>query len=457
MTHDSSAMPVTPQLDPPTAFPVEHQSKLPRLPPGPRLPRLLQTMLIISFRRQLYLFYRRRFGPVFTTRIAGSRNVVTLSDPEHIRLVFAGSPAVFHAGEGNDVLKSVIGDRSVVVTDEDENLRARRLLTPAFNGAALRRYRTMMTEVAVAEVEQWPPDRPLAIQPRMRVLTLDIIMAVVFGMRDGDRFTELRERTRKALDVHATTVLGWAYPRLGGYPPWRGFWRNLHAIDELLFAEIAERRSAGHLDGRGDVLSRLLLSENGELSDVEIRDQLITLVIAGHETTATLLAWTFHELARHPWVLRDAQQAADSGDDDFLEAVAKETSRLRTVVPNIVRKVTEPTEVAGYLLPAGTLVAPSIKWVHHDPAVYPEPHVFRPERFIDNQPSAGTWIPFGGGVRRCLGAGFALQETVIVLREALRRYDLRPVGRKPERSMARSVFQAPARGGRIFVRPRTGQ
>jgi cytochrome P450 family 135 len=205
---------------------------------------------------------------------------------------------------------------------------------------------------------------------------------------------------------------------------------------------------------RGDVLSSLLTAAGDELTDLELRDQMITLLLAGHETTATALAWSFHELARRPAILRAAQQAADDGDDAYLEAVAKEAMRRRPVIQNVARKLTEPIEVAGYRLPAGTVVAPSIALVHKDPAVHDGPKDFRPERFLGKQPEAGTWIPFGGGVRRCIGAGFSLQEAVAVLREALTRYDIHAEHARPEFPKPRNVTLVPGRGARIVVTER---
>ena len=430
------------------------EAKAPTLPPGSRLPSLLQTLLFVGFRRQVHQYLHRRFGEVFTTRIAGRRVVVTLSRPEHIREVFAGSPTIFHAGKGNALLEPVMGEHSVLITDEDEHLRVRKLLMPAFNGAALRRYSELMTSLATSNVEAWPTGRPFAVHPRMNAVTLEIILRVVFGLGEGARLTELRPRLRGISDIGPLTVLGWGYPKLTRYGPWRRNRENLVAVDRLLYAEIADRRAAGDLADRDDVLSRLLTAGGGELTDAEVRDQMITLLLAGHETTATALAWSFHELARRPDVQRRAQQAADDGDEDYLQAVAKEAMRRRPVIQNVARMLTEPTEIAGYRLPAGAIVAPSIILVHKDPALHEEPADFRPERFVGKQPEPGTWFPFGGGVRRCLGAGFSLQEAGAVLRAALTRYDIRPERTRPEYQKPRNVTLVPAKGARIVATPR---
>jgi len=427
------------------------------LPPGSKLPSLVQTILFLTARRQTHTHWRRKYGDVFTSQLAGRRLVVTLSRPEHVRQVFAGSPTIFHAGQGNALLAPVMGDHSVLVTDEDEHLRTRKLLMPAFNGAALRGYGDLMTEIAVDDVAHWPTGRPFAVHPRMNAVTLEIILRVVFGMSDGPRRTDLRPRIRQISEIGPLTVLGWSYPKLGKYGPWKRNWDNLRAADRLLYAEIADRRAAGaagELTDRDDVLSRLLKAAGAELSDAELRDQMITLLLAGHETTATALAWSFHELARRPAIQRKAQQAADDGDTNYLEAVAKEAMRRRPVIQNVARMLTEPTEIAGYRLPAGTVVAPSISLVHRDATVHEDPDGFRPERFLGKQPEAGTWIPFGGGVRRCLGAGFSLQEAVAVLREALTRYDLRAERQREEFPKPRNITLVPARGARIVATPR---
>ncbi|MGH3758527.1 cytochrome P450 [Actinophytocola sp.] len=424
------------------------------LPPGPRSPALVQTILFLVARRQTHLRLRRRYGETFTTRIAGDRLVVTLTRPEHIRDVFAGSPTVFHAGEGNAILQPVMGRHSLLITDEDEHLRARKLLMPAFNGAALRGYRDLMAELAADDARGWPVGRPFPVHPRMNAVTLEIILRVVFGMGEGPRLAELRPRLRRISDIGPLTVLGWTYPWLRTFGRWRQNFENLRAVNRLLYAEIADRKRAGDLADRGDVLSRLLTAAGGELSDVELRDQMITLLLAGHETTATALAWSFHELARRPDIQRLAQRAADDGDEDYLQAVVKEAMRKRPVIQNVARRLTEPTEVAGYLLPAGTIVGPSISLVHQDATLHDDPGDFRPDRFVGKQPEAGTWIPFGGGVRRCIGAGFSQQEAAVVLREVLSRYDLRPERAKPEFPKPRNITLTPARGGRVIATPR---
>jgi cytochrome P450 len=425
-----------------------------RLPPGSRLSALVQTALFMTVRPHLHRRLRARYGDVFTLRLFGGQVVVTVSRPEHIRQVFAGSPAVYHAGEGNEILRPVMGPRSVMITDEDEHLRTRKFLMPAFNGAALRGYGDMMTELAEASVARWPVGQPFAAHPPMNDVTLEIILRVVFGMADGPRLTELRPRIREVAEVGPLTALGWSNPKLAGFPPWKHKLANLREVDRLMYAEITDRRAADDLTGRDDVLSRLLTVAGTDMTDAELRDQMITLLLAGHETTATALAWTLHDLARNPDVLRTAQSAADLGDDDYLEAVAKEGLRRHPVIQNVPRVLTEPTEIAGYRLPKGTIVAVNTTLAHDDPANHDDPGEFRPARFGGKPPPLGAWIPFGGGVRRCLGAGFSLKEMAAVLRAALTRYDIRPDRTAREFAKPRNITLVPSRGARIVVTPR---
>jgi cytochrome P450 len=422
------------------------------LPDGPRLPRAVQTMLFMHSRHRMAPRWQRRYGDAFTIRMFAGRTVVTITRPEDIREVFAGPATTFHAGEGNAILAPVMGRHSVLILDEDEHLRSRKRLMPAFNGAALRGYAGMMAELAAESVQQWPVGKPFPVHERMNAVTLEIILRVVFGMAEGERLTRLRPLINKVTGIGALALLGWAYPALSRFWPWKRHQENLAAADRLLYAEIAERRAQPGLDERGDVLSRLLAADP-DASDAELRDHMMTLLLAGHETTATALAWSLHELARRPDVLRAAQTAADTGDDDYLQAVAKEAMRLRPVIYSVARRLTEPTTVAGHLLPAGTVVSPSIGMVQQDPDRHPDPADFRPERFIGKQPETGTWIPFGGGVRRCLGAGFSLQEASAVLREVLIRYDIEPVG-APETARTRNITLVPAKGARIIAHPR---
>ncbi|HVV10656.1 cytochrome P450 [Amycolatopsis sp.] len=427
------------------------------LPPGPRLPPGLQTLLFGNFRHVLMPVLRRRYGDVIKLYLYPERHVVQLANLDHIKTVFNGPVTTFHAGEGNIVLKPIMGEHSVLLTDEDVHLRARKLLMPAFHGSALRGYRGMITELAEQEVSRWPTGRVFSSHARMQALTLEIILRVVFGVAEGPRLDELRRLLTRAVDIGVLDILGWHNEKLRKYGLWKRSAQTQERIDELIYAEIAERRTAPDLAERSDVLSRLLTvpAEDDHLTDAELRDQLVTLLLAGHETTATTLAWSFHELARDPVRHGAALEAADNEDEKYLEAVAKEAMRLHPVISEVARRLTEDIELGGYRIPAGYTVMPSIAMVHGDAENHPSPKLFRPERFLENGgPGTGTWFPFGGGVRRCLGAGFSLLEATIVLQAVLSRFHLSPDRSRPEGPRPRHITMVPGRGARISVRPR---
>ena len=332
---------------------VENPPLIHSLPPGPRLPVAVQTVLFGKYRHRFLPAMRRRYGDVFTLRIAPhSRRLVMLSRPEDIRTVFTGPPATYHAGEGNGLLAPVMGHHSVLLLDESEHMRVRQLLMPAFNGAALRGYQDLVAEIARRDVAQWPRGRTFRLHDRMSALTLEVILRVVFGVSDERRLADLRPVVSKVVTISPIVMLGWFYTPLQRVWPWRQFVDVQQGFDRLLYAEIAARRDAPDLGERSDVLSRLLkVSDESSLTDEELRDNLVTLLLAGHETTATALAWAIHELVRRPELLRRAVTAADEGDDAYLEAVTKEAMRLRPVIYEVARRLTAPVDVAGYRLP----------------------------------------------------------------------------------------------------------
>ncbi|MEO6503750.1 MAG: cytochrome P450 [Jatrophihabitantaceae bacterium] len=427
--------------------------------PGPRLPVALQTLLFGRYRHRWLPRLRRRYGDTYLLRLAPHRRrLVVISRLSDVKAVFTGPAEVFHAGEGNAILRPIMGRHSVLLLDEGEHLRIRQLLMPAFHGASLRGYRQLITELTRAEVVGWPTGRPVRLHQRMQALTLEIILQVVFGVTDQRRLAELRPVVGRVVGVSPVIMLGWFYPRLRPLWPWRTFTGIRQDLDRLLYAEIAERRQAGDLDSRADVLSQLLrLPADGQaLSDVELRDNLVTLLLAGHETTATALAWAICELARDPELLRTAQQAADDGDEDYLQALAKESMRLHPVLYEVARRVTEPVQLDGCTVPAGATVVPAIGLLHADPRHHTDPARCDPGRFLGSQPAAGSWIPFGGGDRRCLGAGFALLEATVVLGEVLRRYGMSAEGSRPEQAKARHITLAPSRGATVTLSRRAG-
>ena len=421
------------------------------LPPGPRWPVLAQSVALIRFRHRFVPWMWRRYGDVFTVRmIPHGRPLVMFTRPEHAKEIFAGDPEIFHAGKGNAILGPVMGEHSLLLVDGAQHKRARKLLMPAFNGAALRGYQSVVGRLAAEEVDRWTPGVPFRSLDRMNALTLEVILRVVFGVTDEGRLARLRPLVNQTVDVSPAVLLGWGYPFLQRFGPWKATVDNQRRLDEVMYAEIAERRAAPDLAERTDVLSRLLrVGGDDGLSDAELRDQLVTLLLAGHETTATALAWSLHELGRHPDLRARARAAAASGDDDFLEAVLKESMRLHPVIPMVVRTLMRPTTVGGWDLPAGATVGPSILIAHSRADQHPDPERFDPERFLGHNPPVNTWIPFGGGVRRCIGAGFSLMEGVAVLREVLAAYDVAAVG--DDEPKVRNITSVPRRGARIRV------
>ncbi len=431
------------------------------LPAGPGWPALAQTAALLRFRHRFHPYLQKKYGDIFTVRLApGGRPLVFFTRPEHAKEIFAGDPEVFHAGKANAILGPIMGEHSLLLQDSMAHKRARKLLMPAFNGHALREYQSMISELAADEVTSWQSGTEFRSLDRMNALTLEVILRVVYGVTDETRLSALRPRINATVDISPAILLGWAYPKLQRYRPWRQTIENQQELDRLMYAEIRERRDATDLGERTDVLSRLLRAGDDEhpddrLDDTELRDQLITLLLAGHETTATALSWALYEVGRSPELLRRTQEAADGSDADsdaWLDAVLKESMRLHPVIPMVVRTLMQPATIGGIDLPAGATVGPSIIVAHQKSANHPDPWTFRPQRFLEGNPPTNTWIPFGGGVRRCIGAGFSLMEGVAVLREVFRRFDVTAIG--DDEPKVRNITSVPKNGARIRVTAR---
>jgi len=420
------------------------------------MPRALQTAIWSRQAQWMLGQCRARFGEMFTLKIAYEGDWVIVSDPELVKQIFTGDPKVFHAGEGNSVLRPVLGDNSVLVLDEKPHIGQRRLMLPPFHGERMQGYGEKMAEIAAREIESWPTGEPYRLRPRMQAITLEIILETVFGVHGGERMAALRDALRDFLDLTTNPSLLAPLLLLG---PERArqvpaFRRRIERVDALIHAEIAERRPAEDLAERDDVFSMLVSArhEDGSpMSDAEIRDELLTLLVAGHETTATALSWAMERLVRHPAKLERLRDEALAGEDAYLTATIQETLRLRPVIVLVIRRLTEPVELGGYEIPAGASVNPCIHLIHRDPEIYPEPDRFLPERFLENPPGTYTWIPFGGGVRRCLGAAFAQFEMQVVLRELVRRRDVRPSRAAPERPFRRAITETPRHDAEVIL------
>jgi len=433
-----------------------------QLPPGPRTPRLLQTIGWWS-RPTAYLDRcSARYGKRFTIRLVGQSPFVVLSDPEEIKEVFLAPPEVLHPGEGARILEPVVGPHSVILLDEEAHLEQRKLLLGPFHGESMQELSGLMTDLAERELSSWPRDEPIALHPRLQRLTLEIILRAVFGLERGAQLETLRELLTEilAFSENPLSLLPPAQRLLGGRGPFARMHRAGARADELIF-ELIEERRRGQEPGEG-VLGLLLAArhEDGSpMSQAELRDELMTALVAGHETTASQLAWAFERLAREPAVqARLHEECREDADDAYLTATIQEVMRLRPVLTNAEpRLVKQPVEIGGVRYEPGVVLFASAYLVHHDPAIYPDPRVFRPERFLARPPGTYTWIPFGGGRRRCLGASFALQEMKIVLRAVLRRCELRPAGGGAEAVRRRSITISPARAAEVILHERPSE
>jgi len=426
------------------------------LPPGPRTPAVLNTVRFTRRPLDTLLAWRARYGNVFTVRFLVFGEGVYVAEPEAIRDLFTGDQSDLHAGEANAPLAGVLGDHSVLVLDGPEHMRQRRLLLPPFQGAALGGIRPLIREIAEAEVDRWAIGSEFPIRERMRALTFEVICRAVFGVYEPARVERLRAAMLALIDTQTFFFApGLVRRDLGRFSPGGWLARRMRAADALLYEEIARRRDQPDLEERTDVLSLLLRArdEDGRpMTDVELRDELMTMLAAGHETTATGLAFAFDLLLHNRPVLARLREQLDRGDGgDYLDAVVTETLRLRPVIDATERTLKAPRTVAGWELPPGIRVYPGIALVHHREDLYPQPSEFRPERFLDEQAESYTWLPFGGGIRRCIGAALAQAEMAEVLRVVLSRVELRAVRSVPDPVVLRGITLAPRHGAPVRV------
>jgi cytochrome P450 len=437
---------------------VSNTARIDALPPGPRVPAAIQMMAAWKRPAASLERLRQRYGKRITVKLPFQPPFVLLADPNEIKELFTAPPEVLHPGEGARILEPVIGRNSVILLDEGPHLEQRKLLLPAFHGEKMQRLAGLMSEIAQNEVESWPSGQPLKLHPRLQRVTLEIILRAVFGLERGRRLDDLRELLTRVLSFSESplSVLPAVQAVLGRFPPFRQFPRLVRRTDDLIFELIEERRSEQESETRDDVLAMLLQARHDDdspMSGQEIRDELMTALVAGHETTASQLAWAFERLAREPLVVRRLADELDGGEgDEYLTATIHEIMRIKPVLPNAEpRLAKQRVRIGDFEYPPGVALLASVYLVHHDPEIYPQPHAFRPERFLGTPPGTYTWIPFGGGRRRCLGASFALQEMKIVLRTVLELYELAPCSGRREATGRRSITFSPAGGATVLL------
>ncbi|HEX5713545.1 MAG TPA: cytochrome P450 [Solirubrobacterales bacterium] len=430
------------------------------MPPGPRSPKAIQIGRFLLQPTSFLDDCRSRYGDYFTIRFPNRTSVIS-SDPAAVKTVFTGNPDELQAGRSNAILQPILGDRSVLLLDGREHLRQRRLLLPPFHGERMQAYAETMRAVAEREVASWPRGSTFAVQPSMQAITLEVILRTVFGIEGGERVERVGAPLRRLLDATASQSRLLALQLTSSENPRpRSPWGRFNALvaeaDRVVYEEVEARRATLDEDGHEDVLSLLLAARDEEgqpLTDLELRDELMTLLLAGHETTATALSWTLERLVRHPEALARLYKEHRAGETEYLDATIKESLRLRPVVPAVGRYLTEPLELGDRTIPADVFLNLSIYLLHRRPDLYPDPEAFRPERFLERPAGTYEWIPFGGGTRRCLGASFALFEMRVVLQAILDAVALQPVRDAGERTGRRAITLVPNRGARIAVDP----
>jgi cytochrome P450 len=438
------------------------------LPPGPRLPRAVQTLLLIARPVEFLDECHRRYGDCFTVDTHMVGREIEIAHPDLVRAVFTGDPDVFHAGEANDIMRPLLGSHSVLLLDGSEHVRQRKLLMPPFHGERMVAYAETMREVTERVVATWPPDAAFSLHPHMQRITLEIILRTVFGIDEGAQLEDLRDALTRVLDRQSRPVAAlFTLPALRrsvlGLTPWDGFLRDVRRADALIHRQIARRRAdlVRGATPRSDVLSMLLDARDVDgqpMTAAELRDELMTLLVAGHETTATMLCWVLDFVLGdervHAKLLREIGDAAGlEAAAPYLDAVIREVLRLRPVVPAVGRRLKKPITLGRWEIPAGELVVPVSFLTHRLASVYPEPESFQPERFVDKKPDPYAWFPFGGGARRCLGMAFSMFEMKVVLATILRRVRLRKL--RPERATVslRGFTLVPKGGTEVVARP----
>lgn len=439
---------------------------MPTLPAGPRAPSVVQVVQWLRRPIPMLEACGRRYGDVFTLRFPAFDPLVLCSDPATVKTIFAGDPELLRAGEANVVIAPFVGVDSLLLADGARHRRKRRLMMPPFHGERMQVYGDVMRTITDRVIDAWPVGRPFPVHAETQSITLDVILRAVFGLDEGAEMDALRSRLVEGATTvvdHPMLMLKALQRDLGPFTAWRRVIQIRDEADTILFAEFARRRAEQRSE-RTDVLSLLMAArdEGGEpMSDRELRDEMITLLLAGHETTATTLAWVLqyvladadvHARLRAEAVAWDRDgRAPGSGDLPYLDAVIKETQRLMPIIPFVGRRLHEPASIGGHELPAGVVAAPCIFLTHRRPDLWQDPQRFNPERFLDKRPSPYEFFPFGGGPRACLGAAFATFEMKIVLARILARVELRAVPGYRARVVRRGISFAPSEGMPIVI------
>lgn len=440
----------------------------PSLPPGPSLPSAVQLFHWLTRPIPFMKECAQKYGDCFTIRFPfGPATMVFFSNPETVKEIFTSDPEQLRAGEANVIVRPLLGDHSLLLLDGARHQRERRLMMPPFHGERMYVYGEVMRDLTDHTIDIWPVGQPFALHPHMQQITLNIILRTVFGLAENTTLVRLRTLLTEVLAAGANPfmLIPWLQVDLGPYSPWGKQIRRRREIDQLLFAEFARRRTVD-LAGREDILSMLLQArdEDGQpLSDQHLRDELMTLLVAGHETTATSLAWMLYRILSRPDVLEklraELRQVFGTGPVipqqinklEYLEAAIKETQRLNPILPVVGRRLKVPTTIGGRTLPAGVVAMPCIYLTHHRQDLWPNPDEFTPERFLGKKPTPWEFFPFGGGTRFCLGAGFATYEMKVVLAQILSRTTLRLASKQPIRVVRRSITLAPSEGMPVIL------
>jgi cytochrome P450 len=428
------------------------------LPPGPTAPMAVQTLAMRTRQRPYLERARRRHGSLFTVRLVGLGDTVIVSDPELIKQTFRADPTVLHAGTGSP-LRALLGENSLLGIDEAQHMEQRKLLLPPFKGQRMKAYEGMIAEIAAEEIDSWPHERELATTRPMQQITLRAMLRAVFGA-EGERLQALEQSIPRWTVLGARLSLAPELQRnLGPWSPWAKFTKLRAQIDAILDELIAAAKADERLDERADVLALMVQARHDDgspMSNAEIRDELVTMLVAGHETTAHTLAWALERISRHPELLRRLVEEVDEGGKALREATIREVQRTRPVIAFAARIVRKPFALGGYRLPIGSRLLLAACLTHYDPDLFAHPERFDPDRFIDVLPDTYSWIPFGGGIRRCIGATFAHMEMDVVLRVLLERVELIPTSAPAEAWAFRGIVWAPGEGGKAAVRQRVG-